>query len=169
MPSACLLPRVTPDPLKIRESPKSANLPPHPAPRLVPRSSIRIGGVRFSSTPRQPPKTNRGALSLWHGLPPAALARLRKSAHGPPLICERAARKMLRSNEKAKRHALPEEREAGQWRRPMKLAESRICIDCRNGDCDSCYECWCDCNMKFAHRLPKKLRLSAKVRKATKR
>ena len=75
---------------------------------------------------------------------------------------------MLRGNE-SKRHALPEDGMRADGETLMKRERRRICIDCRNGDCGSCYECWCDCNIKFAHRLPKKLRSSSKVRKATKR
>jgi hypothetical protein len=34
----------------------------------------------------------------------------------------------------------------------MKRSRRNFCIDCRTGNCDSCYEISCDCNMKFAHR-----------------
>jgi hypothetical protein len=51
----------------------------------------------------------------------------------------------------------------------MKRKRWSVCIDCRQGDCDSCCEHTCDCNMKFAHRPPRKAQTSLKTRQATKR
>ncbi len=51
----------------------------------------------------------------------------------------------------------------------MKRKRWSVCIDCRNSDCDSCYEHTCDCNMKLAHRPPRKAQTLSKTQQATKR
>jgi hypothetical protein len=41
----------------------------------------------------------------------------------------------------------------------------KICIDCRNGDCDSCYEHDCPCNLA-GHRKPIKEKKRPALREA---
>jgi len=45
------------------------------------------------------------------------------------------------------------------------MNETKICVDCRNGDCDSCYEHDCPCNLS-GHRKPKSNKRPARRREA---
>jgi hypothetical protein len=51
----------------------------------------------------------------------------------------------------------------------MKRKRWSVCIDCRNGDCESCYEYTCDCNMRLVHRPPRKAHTLSMTQQATKR